>query len=100
VLIAGSSLIGLGMNFMNIDPIAALIYTAIINGIVDVPMLFIIMRLSNDKEILGEWTNGKAFNIIGWTTVTVNAVAVVLMFATWSHRNRIETKKQPILDFD
>lgn len=83
VLIAGSSLIGLGMNFMNIDPIAALIYTAIINGIVDVPMLFIIMRLANDKKILGEWTNGKVFNIIGWSTVTVNAV--VLMFATWGH---------------
>jgi Mn2+/Fe2+ NRAMP family transporter len=65
--------------------IMTLIYTAIINGIVDVPMLFIIMRLSNDKKILGEWTNGKVFNIIGWTTVTVNAVAVVLMFVTWSH---------------
>ena len=48
MIIAGSSLIGLGINFTNVDPIAALIYTAIINGIVDVPMLIIIMKLAND----------------------------------------------------
>ena len=48
IIIAGSSLIGLGINFTNVDPIAALIYTAIINGIVDVPMLIIIMKLAND----------------------------------------------------
>ena len=56
-------------------------------------MLVIIMKLANDRKILGEWTNGKVFNIIGWTTVTVNAVAVVHMLGTWGHQNRMETNK-------
>jgi len=50
-----------------------------------VPILIIIMKLAIDKKILGEGTNGKVFNMIGWTTVSVNAVAVVLKFATWGH---------------
>jgi Mn2+/Fe2+ NRAMP family transporter len=52
IIIAGPSHIGLGINFTNVDPIAALIYTAIIDGIVDVPMLIIILKHANDKKIL------------------------------------------------
>lgn len=53
LVIASSIVIGLWINFTNIDPIKALVYSAIINGIVSVPLLFIIMSISNDNSILG-----------------------------------------------
>jgi Mn2+/Fe2+ NRAMP family transporter len=76
-----STIIGLGINFININPITALIYTAVINGIVTVPMLFVIMKIANNKKILHEKTNGKVSNILGWFTFALMSLSVVVMFA-------------------
>jgi Mn2+/Fe2+ NRAMP family transporter len=86
LVIAASTSIGLLMNFVNIDPIKALLYTAIINGITAVPILFAIMKISNDKKILKENTNGKMPNIVGWSTFLAMGASVVIMFFTWGHR--------------
>jgi Mn2+/Fe2+ NRAMP family transporter len=84
LVIAASTAIGLVMNFVNIDPIKALIYTAVINGITAVPILFAVMKISNDKNILNENTNGRISNIVGWLTFVVMGMSVVIMFFTWS----------------
>lgn len=84
LVIAASTIVGLWINFTNIDPIKALVYTAVINGVVSVPLLFVIMRISNDKNILGSRTNGRVSNILGWAAFVVIAVSVVVMFATWN----------------
>jgi NRAMP (natural resistance-associated macrophage protein)-like metal ion transporter len=84
LVIAASTAIGLVMNFVNIDPIKALIYTAVINGITAVPILFAVMKISNDKSILKENTNGRISNIVGWLTFVVMGMSVVIMFFTWS----------------
>ena len=82
LIIAASTIIGLWINFANIDPIKALVYTAIINGVVSVPILVAIMRISNDKKILKK-TNGRLSNILGWITVAMMSVSAVIMFVTW-----------------
>lgn len=82
LIIAASTIIGLWINFANIDPIKALVYTAIINGVVSVPILVAIMRISNDKKILKK-TNGQLSNILGWITVAMMSVSAVIMFVTW-----------------
>ena len=58
-VIATSTIIGLWINFTNIDPIKALVYTAIINGIVAVPVFMVVMKIANDRKILKEKVNGK-----------------------------------------
>jgi NRAMP (natural resistance-associated macrophage protein)-like metal ion transporter len=83
LVIAASTVIGLWINFSNIDPIKALVYTAVINGVVAVPILFTIMKIANDKNILGKRVNGRATNTIGWITVVIMAAAVVTMFVTF-----------------
>lgn len=83
LIIAASTLVGLWINFANIDPIRALVYTAVINGIIAAPILYIIMRAANDKNILGNKVNGRISNIIGWLTFTMMSVSVVIMFLTW-----------------
>ena len=81
IIICG--IIGLGMNFLGINPITALVYASVINGVVSVPIIFVVMKLSNDKEILKENTNGRLTNIIGWTTFVIMAVATIIMFITF-----------------
>jgi Mn2+/Fe2+ NRAMP family transporter len=78
-----STAIGLWVDFININPITALVYTAVINGVVAVPMLFVIMKIANNKKILHEKINGKLSNILGWFTFALMSVSVVMMFATF-----------------
>jgi NRAMP (natural resistance-associated macrophage protein)-like metal ion transporter len=82
-IIAASTVIGLWINFAGVDPIKALIYTAVINGIISVPLLVVIMKIGNDKKILEGRTNGKISNIIGWITVIIMGLSVMIMFLTW-----------------
>lgn len=83
LVIAAATSVGLWINFSNIDPIQALIYTAVINGVVAVPILFAVIKISNDKNILGNKTNRPLSNILGWTTFVIMAVSVVILFVTW-----------------
>ena len=83
LIITICGIIGLGMNFLGINPITALVYAAVINGVVSVPIIFVVMKLSNDKEILKENTNGRLTNIIGWATFVIMAVATIIMFITF-----------------
>ncbi|HZA06181.1 MAG TPA: divalent metal cation transporter [Nitrososphaeraceae archaeon] len=81
-IISASTLIGLWINFTNIDPIKALVYTAVINGIIAVPILFAVMKIANDKIILRNKTNSKISNIVGWLTFAIMGISVVIMFVT------------------
>jgi Mn2+/Fe2+ NRAMP family transporter len=82
-VIAASTVIGLWINFANIDPVKALIYTAVINGVVAVPILFAIMNIANDKKMLGNRTNRKLSNVIGWITVFIMGISALIMGFTW-----------------
>ncbi len=83
MIIAVSTVVGLWINFTNVDPIKALIYAAVINGIIAVPLLVVIVKIGNDKKILEGRTNGKISNIVGWITVVVMGFSVAVMFLTW-----------------
>jgi NRAMP (natural resistance-associated macrophage protein)-like metal ion transporter len=83
LIIAASTIVGLWVNFADVDPIKALIYAAVINGIIAVPLLVAIMKIGNDTKILGTRTNGKISNIAGWVTVGIMGLSVIVMFLTW-----------------
>lgn len=83
LIIAISTVIGLWINFVNVDPIKALVYAAVINGVIAVPLIAAVMKISNDKKILGSRTNGKISNIVGWITVIAMGFSVTVMFLTW-----------------
>lgn len=79
-----SMLIGLAMNFINLDPIKALIYAAVLNGIVAPFMIVYIVRIGASEKIMGHWKNGKFTNGAGWITAVamfiVGAAAVYALF--------------------
>ena len=79
LIIVASTLIGVCITFSNITPIQALILAAVINAVVTVPILFLVMRIANDKKILKDRTNGRYSNIVGWATFAIMIIAVVIM---------------------
>ena len=83
LVIAASTLIGLWINFINIDPIRALVYTAVINGVIALPILFAVLKIANDKKMLRDHTNNHFSNVIGWLTFVMMGVSVIIMFVTW-----------------
>lgn len=83
LIIAASTVVGLWVNFADVDPIKALIYAAVINGIIAVPLLVAIMKIGSDTQILGTRTNSKISNIAGWITVGIMGFSVIVMFLTW-----------------
>ncbi|MEO5594444.1 MAG: divalent metal cation transporter [Chitinophagaceae bacterium] len=75
LVIIVSLLTGLCINYMGISPIQALIYTAIMYGITSPVMIAIILHISNNKKVMGEFTNGKWSNIFGVITFVLMTVA-------------------------
>ncbi|MDW0195529.1 MAG: divalent metal cation transporter, partial [Nitrososphaeraceae archaeon] len=82
-VIAVSTLIGVWITFSHIDPIHALILSAVINAVVTVPILFIVLRLANDKKILEDKINTRFSNIIGWFTFAIMLISVIVMFLSF-----------------
>ena len=70
-----SMLIGLGINFIGLNPIKALIYAAVANGIVAPMVLIPIVIISSNKKIMGEWVNKPFTKIIGWVVIAIMALA-------------------------
>jgi NRAMP (natural resistance-associated macrophage protein)-like metal ion transporter len=77
-----SVFIGLAINFLGLDPIKALIYSAVANGIVAPLVLALIVIISSNKKIMGDWVNKKPITWVGWGITGVMAVAGLA--AIWS----------------
>jgi Mn2+/Fe2+ NRAMP family transporter len=64
------------------NPIRALYYTAVLNGIAAPPLLLMIMLISNDRQIMKSKVNGPVSQVLGWlTTVIMTSAAMALAFS-------------------
>jgi NRAMP (natural resistance-associated macrophage protein)-like metal ion transporter len=75
-----SMLVGLGINFIGIDPIKALIYSAVANGLVAPIIILMIVVISSNKKIMGHWRNKPYMNVVGWTVfalMTASGIAAI-----------------------
>lgn len=70
-----SMLVGLSINFIGIDPIKALIYSAVANGLVAPIVLYFIVSMSSNKKIMGDKTNHWGITFFGWLITIIMAVA-------------------------
>jgi Mn2+/Fe2+ NRAMP family transporter len=80
--IVGGTLIGVSINFVHIDPIKALFWSAVINGIVAVPVMVIMMIMAMQPKVMGQFTLPRPLWAVGWLSTAAMAVAVVTMLAT------------------
>lgn len=81
--IAVSTLIGILINFVGLDPIKALFWSAVINGVVAAPLMVIIMLMAMRSDVMGCFVLPRALWAIGWLCTGTMTVAVAIMFATW-----------------
>ena len=81
VIIAISLLLGLALNYVGISPMAALLYTAILYGVTAPVLIAIILHISNNRKIMGEYVNGKGLNILGFAALFImTAAALSLLY--------------------
>jgi Mn2+/Fe2+ NRAMP family transporter len=74
-----SLLIGLAINYVGINPIQALLYTAILYGLTSPVLIVVILHISNNKKVMGEFTNGKWSNILGVIALLLMTISAVLL---------------------
>ncbi|MCU1528386.1 MAG: Natural resistance-associated macrophage protein [Frondihabitans sp.] len=82
VIIIGT-LVGLVLNFVGLNPIKALVLTAVFNGIVAVPLIFLIVRISRRRELMGRYTSGVWSRIGLWVAFAVMAAAAIALLISF-----------------
>lgn len=79
-IIIFSTLVGVGLGFLNIDPIKALYLSAVINGVIAVPIMAVMLLMAGRKDIMGIFIIRNKLKFLGWLTVILMTVAVIFMF--------------------
>ncbi len=82
-VIVASTLVGVAINFLGINPIQALFIAAVINGFLAPPLLVAILLVANNRQIMKDQVNGRWSNILGATTIVVMFVAALALVLTW-----------------
>ena len=76
-VIVAAMLLSLLLDFIGLDPIKALVISAAINGIVAVPILILLMVMSRDSRIVGQFRISTAYNVLGWFTTAFMTLAAI-----------------------
>jgi NRAMP (natural resistance-associated macrophage protein)-like metal ion transporter len=79
-IITIATIIGLIINFVGINPVKALVYSAVLNGIAAVPLIFLIIKISSNEKIMGENKSGLLSKTILWISFLAMGSAAVAMF--------------------
>jgi NRAMP (natural resistance-associated macrophage protein)-like metal ion transporter len=79
-IIAFATLGGVLLDFTPIDPIKALFWSAVINGVIAVPIMVVMMLLADDPKVMGAFTVTRRLKMLGWLATWTMAAAVVAMF--------------------
>jgi Mn2+/Fe2+ NRAMP family transporter len=79
-----ATVIGMLINFIGINPIDALFWSAVLNGFIAPPILVLIMFVANDHRVMQKRTNGRAMNVLGWlATILMFVAAIGLVAVSW-----------------
>lgn len=79
-IIAISTVIGIVLGFTSIDPIQALYWSAVINGVISVPIMVVMMLMAGSSAIMGRFVIGRRLRVLGWGATLAMALAVLAMF--------------------
>ncbi len=80
--IIAAALLGAVGNLFGVNPIHALVWSAVINGIVAVPVMALVMLMSTNRSVLGEFTVSRWWVVIGWSATGLMAVATLSFLVT------------------
>ncbi|HET7205548.1 MAG TPA: divalent metal cation transporter [Terriglobales bacterium] len=78
-----STLVAMGLNFIGINPMDALFWAGVIEGLLAPVIMVVIMLITNNREIMGQRVNGRALNILGWTAALITSIAAISLVCSW-----------------
>jgi Mn2+/Fe2+ NRAMP family transporter len=78
-----ASLAGIALNLTPLDPIKALYWSAVVNGVTAVPLMIVMMLMGSSRKVMGKFTMPWPLKVFGWMATVAMAAAAVVMFATW-----------------
>lgn len=81
-IIAAATLAGVAIGFLPLDPMRALYWSAVVNGVVAVPVMAVTMLLSSRRGVMGKVLLSRRLRLLGWACTLVMALAVLAMFAS------------------
>ncbi len=81
--IAAATVIGALLNFVALDPVKALFWSAVLNGVVAVPVMVMMLLMAVRSKVMGKFVLGPTLKWMGWLATAVMALAAFGMFATW-----------------
>ena len=82
LIIIAATGIGTVMGYLEVDPIKALVWSAIVNGVISVPIMAALIWIGQSERLMGKHTISARHRVFGWTATMVMVAAVLLMFAT------------------
>jgi Mn2+/Fe2+ NRAMP family transporter len=83
LLISGFTVTAMCLNFFGFNPMKALVFAGIVQGFSTPPLMFLIMRMTSSRAIMGDALNGRAINVLGWATTAAIFAATAGLVATW-----------------
>jgi Mn2+/Fe2+ NRAMP family transporter len=78
-----ATLVAMGLNFIGINPMRALVVAGIVQGFQHLPLMMLIVFMTNKRSIMGDRVNGQAINILGWATTAVIISASASLVINW-----------------
>jgi Mn2+/Fe2+ NRAMP family transporter len=76
------TLLAIGLNFFGINPMKALVFAGIVQGVSTPFLMVLVMRITNNRRIMGRWVNTKAMNVLGWLTTAAMFAATIGLIVT------------------
>jgi NRAMP (natural resistance-associated macrophage protein)-like metal ion transporter len=81
-VLAAATIIGLGLNFVGLNPIRALFWSAVVNGVVSTPLMVVTMLMAGNRRVMRQFTLPRSLRIVGWVATAVMLAASIGLFAT------------------
>ncbi len=81
-IILAATGMGTLIGYLEVDPMKALVWSAIVNGVISVPIMAALMCIGQSRTLMGDHTIGTGHRVLGWLATAVMGIAVVVMFAT------------------
>jgi NRAMP (natural resistance-associated macrophage protein)-like metal ion transporter len=82
LIIVAATGIGTVMGYLEVNPLKALVWSAVVNGVISVPIMAVLMWIGQSERLMGSYTITRRHRFFGWAATGVMAVAVLVMLAT------------------
>jgi len=83
VAIAVCTVVAMCLNFIGLNPMKALVWASVVQGLSTPLLMLLIMRITTSRKVMGQWVNTRPLNLLGWITTAAIFAASLGLLVTW-----------------